>query len=352
MLFLDRHIGKIVFFLLLIIFLIAWFGPFTVAYKLNYTGKVYPAKKWSLSQDNNQYITESRNFSKGVQASLQNYIFERGDIVEIEFNEDIENKDFVSQGSDLLEFHSYILEQEAADLQSQVGTQVASFNDENTGEKISIVEEAKKSLEIAKKNLDLQEKNFKRSAELFKDQVIPEAEYQFAETQLEVAKSSVGLAEQKLISADTGEKPESIGVINAQMNLINVRLSILDQKRSNYKVTAPFAGEVVRDPFSNDLISLIDTTDQVIIIPVEVQEKTFIDERIARAFLEIPELKEDQTIRIKLDKKVNIVDNRQVVLAIVQIPTKTKRLDEGLLVNCHIICDTISIRDYIKRKFF
>lgn len=352
MAFIDRHIGKIIILVLIILFLIAWFGPFTVKYELNYTGKVYPAKKWSIKHDNNQYITENRNFTSGFSESLQNYIFERGDIVELEFAEGIKNNSYVKKSTPLLEFRSYLLEQEIANLQSQVGAQIASFRAENTGKKVSLVLEAEQNLKFMEQQLDLAEKNFSRSSQLFQDKIIPEAEFQVVENELALAKTNVELANQRIVSVTTGRKQESIVAINAQLDVVETQLNILNEKKRNYKVAAPFEGEVIMDAFSDNLISLIDTSDQVVIVPIEVAERTFINEKISRACLELPGCDNEFDIDVHLDKKVNLVDNRQVVLAKVNVPARHNRLDEGLLVNCRIICDTIPVREYIKRKFF
>ena len=284
----DRHIGKIIILIILILFLIAWFGPFTLKYELNYTGKVYPAKKWSIKQDNNQYITENRNFTDGFNASLQNYIFERGDIVELEFSEGVKNNSYVKESTQLLEFKSYLLEQEIANLESQVGAQIATFKAENTGKKESLVLEAEQNLKLRKQQLDLAQKNFSRSEQLFNDKIIPEAEFQVIENELDLAKTNVDLANQRIVSVTTGRKRESISAINAQLDVVETQLNILNEKKRNYKVAAPFDGEVVMDAFSNNLISLIDTSEQVVIVPIEVAERSFISENISKACLELP----------------------------------------------------------------
>ncbi|NND77457.1 MAG: hypothetical protein HKN39_04685 [Flavobacteriales bacterium] len=352
MVFLDKHIGKIVVLVLLILFLIAWFGPFTVKYELNYTGKVYSAKKWSIKQENDQYITENRNFTDGISTSQQNYIFERGDIVELEFSEGIKNNAYVKKDTPLLEFRSYLLEQQLADLKSQVNLQLATTRAEQTGRKVSIVLEAEKNLKLMQQQLDLAEKNFARSEQLYQGEIIPAAEFQVVENELALAKTNVELAKQRIVSVTTGRKVESIGEINAQMNVIETQLNILNEKKRNYNVSAPFEGEVIMDAFSNDLISIVDTSAQVVIVPIEVEERSFINAKSSRACLELEGCDDDFDIVVHLDKKVNLVDNRQVILAKVNVPERHKRLDEGLLVNCRIMCDTISIREYIKRKFF
>ena len=317
-----------------------------------YTGKVYHAKKWSIKQDNNQYVTENRNFTNGFNASLQNYIFERGDIVELEFAEGIKNYAYIKESTPLLEFRSYLLEQEIANLESQVSAQIATFRAESTGKKESLVLEAEQNLKLMNQQLDLAEKNFYRSEQLFNDKIIPEAEFQVVENELALAKTNVELADLRIISVNTGRKRESISAINAQLDVLETQLNILNEKKRNYNVAAPFDGEVVLDVFSNNLISLVDTSDQVVIVPIEVAERSFISEDISKACLELPGCNDEFDIKVHLDKKVNLVDNRQVVLARVNVPERHNRLDEGLLVNCRIICDTISVKEYIKRKFF
>lgn len=352
MTFIDRHIGKIIIGFLLLAFIIAWFGPFEVTYKLTYSGKVYPSKKWALKQDNNQYFTENRNFVDGFSESMSSFTFDRGDIVELTFNERLENGTYVSQGTSLFEFKSYLLEQEIADLETKINSQLATFTAENTGRKISVIQEAEKELTMAKQQLDLEEKNFERGEELFKDQIIAEAEFQVIENNLMLAQSNVELAEQKLVSARTGRKIESLDVVNAQLANFEANLNILNEKKRGYNVSAPFQGEVLFDAFNNSLISLVDTIQQVVIVPIEVEEKGFINERHARACLDLPGCTGNFDMNVALDKKVNIIDNRQVVLAKVKIPHNRHRMDEGLMVNCEIICDTIPVREYLKRKIF
>jgi len=258
----------------------------------------------------------------------------------------------VQEGAPLFNFKSYLLEQEIADLETKINAQLATFQADNTGRKISVIEEAKKSLKIAKQRLELEELNFKRAKELFSEQIIAEAEYQVLENNLHLSRSNVELAEQQLVSAETGRKVESLGVINAELANFEANLNILNEKRRGYNVSAPFSGEVLFDAFNNSLISLIDTIQQVVIVPIEVEEKSFINEKNARVCLDLPGCNGNFDMFVALDKKVNIVDNRQVVLAKVKIPHDRQRMDEGLMVNCEIICDTIPVREYLKRKFF
>ena len=350
--FIDRHIAKIILLVIFVAFLIVWFGPFKITYELNYSGKVYPSKKWSLRQDNNQYFTENRNFVDGFSESMQSYSFDRGDIVELVFNDQLENRSYVAQGTPLLAFKSYLLEQEIADLETKINSQFATFHAENTGRKISVIKEAEKSLIIAEEQLDLERKNFERAKELFEDQVIAEAEYQMAENRLAVTEANLELAQQELVSARTGRKIESLDVINAQLANFEANLNILNEKKRGYNVNAPFEGEIVLDAFSNNLISLVDTLEQVVIVPIEVREKAYINEKNARACLDIPGCSGNFDMDVTLDKKVNIVDNRQIILAKVNIPNDRNRMDEGLMVNCRIICDTVPVREYLKRKLF
>lgn len=352
MTFLERHTGKLIILGMVLIFLILWFIPIEVTYKLTYTGKVYPAKRWSLMQDNNQYFTENRNLIDGFSSSFENYIFERGDIVRIEFNEEIRDLEYVYEGMPLLEFRSFLLEQEIANLQSQVDAQLATFRAESTGRKISVIQEAEKSLEIAKQDFDLKQKNFDRGLVLYNDSIIPEAEFQIIENELLLAKSGVELADQQLVSARTGRKIESLEAINAQLGLIEINLNLLTEKQRNYKVHAPFDGEIILDDLTNSIVSIIDTNTQVVIVPIEIEQKEYINEKRAAACLQIEGCDDNFDMKLKLDKKVNIIDSRQVVLAKVEVPESRNRLDEGFLVDCEIITDTITVREYIKRKFF
>ena len=350
--FFERHIGKTIIGGLIIVFLILWFVPIEIAYKLTYTGKVYPAKRWSLLQDNNQYFTENRNLIDGFSSSFENYIFERGDIVRIEFNEEIKDVEYVYEGTPLLEFRSYLLEQEIANLTSQVDAQLANFRAESTGRKISVIQEAEKSLEMAKQSYDLKQKNYDRGLVLFNDSIIPEAEFQILENELQLAKSSVELADMELVSARTGRKIESLDAINAGLSLIERNLNLLNEKQRNYMVHAPFDGEIILDDLANSIVSIIDTNAQVVIVPIEIEQKGYINEKKAAACLQIDGCDGNFDMKVKLDKKVNIIDNRQVVLAKVEVPEDRNRLDEGFLVDCEIITDTVTMREYLKRKFF
>ena len=97
----------------------------------------------------------------------------------------------------------------------------------------------------AEQDLAQKEKILRIKKPLWEQQLIAYTEYQQAESDYELAKTQIGIAQKYLETVATGLKAESVGITQAQLSGLKNRLDILRRKGLSFVLKAPFSGWVV-----------------------------------------------------------------------------------------------------------
>ena len=340
-----RHILLIIFALAIIVM----FLPIKVHYSFQATSLVYPAKEWYLKRgQDDSYISELYDLKTNSVNNLKSYIFERGDIPEVHLKKGLSPNSFVKKSDTIAYIHSYFIENELIRLRNLEAMAGAELIAEETGEKQELIDMAKQKHEYAKQQLDLDKKNFNRQKKLFNDSIISQAEFEIYENTYSLAKINVQIAHNDLLSLQTGEKSEEIEYIEKKIESYSKEIRTLEHLQKQYYIKPPIDGFVSFRAGNESIITVSDSSKFILKIPVKIHNLQYLKTITAIKF-SVPGYDDiiDASF-IDLDENVNFQANQQMVVAKALINTSFK-IYPGMAVQCRVICDEITIFEFLKR---
>ncbi len=340
-----RHILLIILLLAVIVL----FLPIKVHYSFQATSFVYPAKEWNLKRgQGDSYTSELYNLKTNSVSNVKSYIFERGDIPEVHIKAGLTSNSFVKKSDTIAYIRSYFIENELTRLNNLKAVEEAALNAKIAGEKKELIDIAKQKFEYAKQQLVLDEKTFARQTLLFKDSIIPMAEFEIAENSYSLAKINVQIAHTDLLSLQTGVKSEDILLIEKKIESYSNEIQSLDNLQEQYLITPLIDGLVSFKTDVETIISVTDTSQYILKIPIKIYNIQYLKNITAIKF-SVPgyDNRIDASF-IDLEENVNFQANQQMVIAKALIHSNYK-IYPGMAVQCKVICDKITIFEFLKR---
>lgn len=341
-----RHILLLIGLLTVIVL----FLPIKMHYSFKATSLVYPAKEWYLKKAaDDSYVSELHDFEADVISHMIAYKFERGDISELHIKSGLATDDFVSEGDTIAYIQSYLIENKIVRLRNLIEVEKASIFVSNTGAKQEIIDEAEQKYEFAKLKLGLEEKNFKRQQKLYQDSIISEADFEIVENSFHLAKVNVQIAESELVSLQTGKKAEEISLIYQKIDSYNNEIENLENLLDQYNIRPPISGRLRFSTSNSGIITVSDTGRYILKIPVKVNNIQYLSSISAIRF-SVPGYDDEiEASFVGLDNNINMAANEQMLIAKAVINLKLKRVYPGMAVQCEVICDKITIFEFLKR---
>jgi len=341
-----RHVLLLIGLLAIIVI----FLPIKMHYSFQATSLVYPAKEWYLKKaTDDSYVSELHDFEKDVISHMIAYKFERGDISELHIKDGLATDDFVEKGDTVAYIQSYLIENDIVRLRNLIEVEKASISVNNTGAKQELIDEAVQEYEFAKLKLDLEEKNYKRQQKLFQDSVISEADFEVADNTFHLAEVNVQIAESALLSLKTGRKAEEISLIYQKIDSYKNQIENLEDLLDQYYIKPAISGVLRFSTSNNRIITVSDTGRYILKIPVKVNNIQYLASISAIRF-SVPGYDDEiEASFAGLDNNVNMAANEQMLIAKAIINLKLKRVYPGMAVQCEVICDKITIFEFLKR---
>ncbi|MBN2173434.1 MAG: hypothetical protein JW731_04840 [Bacteroidales bacterium] len=341
---------RVVLLIILVCLVIILFLPIKVHYSIQATALIYPAKEWYLMKGaDDSYVSELKDFETNTMSHLKGYKFERGDVAEVFVNPELQADDYVTVYDTIAYIHSFYVENELIRLKNLKDIEQASLAVNLTGEKKELIEGAEQQYEFAKQQLDLEEKNFKRQKVLFNDSIISKAEFELAENNINLAKINVQIALDGLNSLKSGQKSEAINLIQKQIEAYQREIDKLEQLEKQYYIQSPINGILKFNTVVDGICTVSDTSKFLLRIPVKVYNIQYIS-RISGIRFSIPGYNDkiDATF-VELESNINMFSNQQMVMARAEISTNLSKVYPGMAVQCRVICDEITLFNFMKR---
>lgn len=344
----NRRYGLII---ILILAIVTLFLPIKVHYSFKSTAKIYPLKEWSLLRgQDDSYVTEMQNYETNVLSHVKSYKFERGDISEVLIDDEIISGDFMAEGDTMAYINSFYIENEIVKLNNLKSVEIGNLSANLVGEKQALIDEAEQRYNFAKQQLELERKNYNRYEGLYSDSVISTAEFEIYENDYELASINVDIAYNELISAQTGEKNEDLEVIQNKIDSYERQIENYEKLIERYHVIAPISGIVNFNHVLNGIISISDTSKYILKIPVKVSNVQYLNQ-ISGIRFSIPGYNDKLDASfIDLDENVSFLSDQQLVMAKAVITGGQFKLYPGMAVQCKVLCDRITILDYLMRS--
>lgn len=294
-------------------------------------------------------MSELQNFQTNVLSHLKSYKFERGDISEVNFDENLSAGDFVRKKDTLAYIHSYFINNEIAKLENLKRVEENAMEVYNTGEKQELIDQAEQQYDYALSEKDLASKKFQRHKKLYNDSVISEAEYEMYESAFKLSEINAEIAFNEIQTLKTGVKKEEIDYIQQKIDSYSREIEILESLKQQYYLVSPINGLVSYNNILDGIMTISDTSKYILKIPVKVRNIQYINQLTAIKF-SVPGYDDEKDASyISLDENVNILPNQQMVIAKAVIGGGNLKLYPGLAVQCVVICDEITLFQYFKR---
>jgi NACalpha-BTF3-like transcription factor len=346
-----RFNRRYVLLILLFAALITLFLPIKVNYSFEAMAKIYPVREWFLKRgQDDSYITEMQNYKTNVLSHLKSFKFERGDISEIIFSELLNETELVDKGDTLAYINSYFIENELIRLQNLKNVEEGNLSSSLVGTKEALIAEAEQRYNFAKQQLDLETKNIRRFQKLYEDSVISTAEFDIYQNTYKLAEINAEIAFNELEDARTGVKREDIALIRQQIAAYEREIANYEKLKSEYFVVSPIGGLVSFNQVINGILTVSDTSNYILKIPVKVNNVRYLD-RITGIRFSIPGQRETiDASFLNLDENVSLMSNQQLVMAKALISGGNIKLYPGMAVQCMVLCDRITFLEYLSRS--
>lgn len=341
-----RHVLLVILFLALL----TLFLPIKLNYSFEATAMVYPIREWHLKRgQDDSYISELQNFKTNSLSHLKSYKFERGDISEVNFKKELGSGEFLNSHDTIAYIHSYFIENEIAKLRNLKKVEENALKIQTSGEKAALIEQANQRYDFALKESDLSKKNYDRQKKLFNDSIISTAEFEVYESENHLAEINVQIAYNELIALQTGAKQEEINYIQQRIDSYSREIELHETLKSQYFIIPPISGIVNYNSSGSGILTVSDTSKYILKIPVKVTNIQHLREITGIKFA-VPGYSDmlDASF-IDLDENVNLLPNQQMVIAKALISGGQMKLYPGMAVHCKVICDEITLFQYLKR---
>ena len=318
-------------------------------YKIESRVFFMPASTFSLTRTvDGNLITSLNNHIKGTVTNYGITEFERGDVVQFVLSDKVSNQKYLQKGDTLGWIYSNEEQKNLITLKGELDILKAELLYYTTGQKPEDVLTAESQLSLSKEQLSIQQKLMKRSERLFKDSVIAAQEYDIELNKLRVKEVEVAIAEARYSSITTGAKGEQEKLVRAKIANLESQVNQVAARLAYFTFTTPIAGIILNKQVPDtgqSVIAVADTSQMIGIVPVQLKE---------RSYLKIGDNVNCYNWKgqiINMDNSVSIIDRKQAFYTTV-LWDYNDRLLPGSSHQVHIVCDKITLYEYLKRALF
>lgn len=334
------------FFLLLLIL-----GFVKISFSIKVPGQVLPVKEWLLTRSaDGNFVQTLINHHFDIIEEYRVMQIERGDFIQFQLNQQVYQEGVINQGDTVGFFSSNELQRELARLRGELAVERSSLAYFVSGEKPSVIDEAKQQLEYARKNVEEQEKIYKRQKDLFQKGLISEQEFELTQSTLELYNIEMGRVRAQLAIVSSGAKESQIEFSQNRVQALQDEISTLNDRLNHFTIKAPISGKLVHSNANDTIMVVLDTTSYVIRMAIKLQD--------------LPDITTGSKVKIhllgssldiiavlnSLDNTVHIINGRQVVYGVAFIDSQKTSINPGNFTECTIVGNRVSILNYLIKK--
>lgn len=333
-----------------IVFIAVLLLPIKINHQLYVKGKILPSKQWILYKGTDGRLTSQlMNYKTGISESYDVNLFDRGDAMQFAFDPGLQSGSQLNINDTIAVVYSNEIERQIENLKGQIISAKASLSLNLSGEKQAIIEQENKVLEYAIKQADEQKKILDRMKIMFDKGLVSLEEYEIVKGNYDLNNINIAISKARLLTVETGAKQEQIEFLKAQIFSLENELAVLQKRFNGFTISSPVSGIVSRKTNSDTLMLISDVSEFILICPVKVKDKKFIEDSAAvDIYISGNKIDVDANI-IELDNTVNIVNGIQVVTVTTIINGKSTDLIPNLMVDCYIQTGKLSPIDYLIR---
>jgi hypothetical protein len=343
----KRHILLLILLLIILVIIL----PFSIPYRFESTARLYPQQEWKLYHGQEEgFYSQINDYRSEATADLRHYRFERGDIARLEVRPGYEPNTKVSSGDTLAYLRSWFIENEILRLTNLRDVEAAALKAGETGEKPSLVEMMENKHKQAIQALELARSQLARQKILYEDSVIPASEYEIYENTYKLAEINVQVALKELESVRTGLKTADLDLIRERIATYQKEIDKYTLEKEQYNIISPISGLMSYDPLLGGVLKVSDVDSFVIKIPVLYRNSIYLD-RLSSIEFTLPG--KQMKIHARLlgfIGQVSFTGKQQYIIAKAVIVNDSPVLIPGMMMNCRINCDRVSLFEYLRRN--
>lgn len=346
-------LSKNVFWIfLLAVLAVIYLVPIRISSNISISGKIFPAKQWVLfAGANGQIMNTQIDLVAGVSHVYETREFSRGDDVRFEVNPEILRKSLIRKGDTIGKILSNETRMLLNEMRQELEVKKALLISYESGAKEAEIELARSRLEFAEIDAENQQKEFLRQQELYKQNVIPEQEYEDQQRMVQLARAQVNINKAELETTITGEKPETIKMVEAEIEKIKSRISDLEDKLDLHTIISPVTG-IFQNSYAADTLMIIESVDELIIkMPVGLKDRdrVYIGQQVHSTVLGQKKPFESEVIQIS--NHINVAGGKQTFIVTAAIRNHQTELLPGVVFKGEMQAEKILLRDYIMSWF-
>lgn len=328
------------------------FVPIDLPYTVESTAKVFPVQQWVLHKSlDGTLVSTLHDYRSGLMQDYKSYQFDRGDVINIQFNPQQHASQSIMEGELIASINSNMMEERLIELHNELALTKANLGRQKVGQKTEILAGVEEEITLKEETLKWHEKNLRRSKKLLEQGLVAKAEYEKTESAYQQAKIEVKMVKKKLTVESTGRKPADLRMLKTQIKSLEDVIAFQEDKASNYAIYAPIGGKIgYENDQDGDRLLIEDTSAFILLIPVKAKDRYYLNKDSS---IDLEVLGVDSTVTAKLlgwESNIQIMDNQQVVVAKAEVSNPIGNIVSGLPIRCTIHCGDVTPFEFLKRS--
>jgi hypothetical protein len=319
-------------------------------YSVTASGIVFPSARWALTKGTDgQLVGNLFNYATGLSEGFSVTHFARGEAVRIEIHPAVAAFGRVAVGDTVASVYSTEAEERLAELTGELSVAQAALASGSAGEKEPLVEGLEHQLDRATAAATHQHRELDRISRLFEEKLIPQQEYEGAQSAADLADAEVAIARSQLQAAKSGEKPEEIQLHRSNIDALSRQINVLENRLSSFTITSPLEGTVSRGMSPDTLLVVSDARSLVLLIPVSWEEYEYAS-KARQVTVEFQGSSKGTTAELEsFQPEVHLIGGEPAVAATALVPEAPVGLVPGMVTRCVIHCEPLTILERLKR---
>jgi len=338
--------------IMIILIVASVFVPVDIPYAFDSTAKVYPLQEWVIhKRPDGSMVSTLHNYKTGLLKDYSSYQFDRGDIVNIQFNPNRIAESQIDSGELIAVIQSNLLNGQLVSLENEKNIEKANLLRAQSGSKPEIISQANEELRLAEQELEIQKLKIARAQGMLDEGLLARADFENTENDFKQANNALVVAQEKIRVVTSGERPAEVEYIKSKIASIRNQLAFLKTSTDNYTIHSPIAGKISFETgLDGDRMIISDTTENILMIPIKLRDRDFIGENTT---IELSIPGQDTLIPatlIGINEKVEILNRDVVVLAKASVSGNIPGLASGMPIKSKVTCGSVKPLEYLKRS--
>jgi multidrug efflux pump subunit AcrA (membrane-fusion protein) len=232
-------------------------------------------------------------------------------------------------------------------LRGELAVETANLDMYATGEKESLVREARYQVEYAQTQADQQTREVARLRALADKSMAPEADMERAENLLRLYEIQVGINKASLDALLTGSKTEMLDQVRSRIAALQDEIDVLERRMALSTIISPLSGYIVGSVSSDTLAVVCGAGSYAVVLPIRWEDRSLVETN-STVELTVAGLAERPTGRIEyIDRAAVLLNGANVLRAVAVIESGADNLGPGVYARCSIVCQPFKPHEYV-----